>query len=79
MTNTTTTVVQEQPVSAVQPPQGVPAGGVWIEDKFCGPMSWLICVVTGCCCIKCMCPCDRRTVYVVNNTKYNQMGAIVTD
>lgn len=50
------------PQVPVQPPMGAPAGGTWIEDKYCGLISWVLCFVTGCCCIKCMCPCDTRNV-----------------
>lgn len=48
----------------VERPPGVPAGGVWVKEKYCGDISWVMLGLTCgvCCCIKCMCPCDSRTV-----------------
>ncbi|CAN0358373.1 unnamed protein product [Ectocarpus sp. 8 AP-2014] len=80
------TAAQDAGVTTTQPtgvagPQGAPAGGLWVEEKYRGTMSCVACLAVPLCgmCIMCCCPIDKRTVYVVNNVKYNQMGAIVTN
>ena len=42
--------------NAIPPPGGAP-GGRWTTDKYMGPFSWIIGLVTCCClCFMCMCP-----------------------
>ena len=39
------------------PPPGGALGGRWTTDKYMGPFSWIIGLVTCCClCFMCMCP-----------------------
>lgn len=56
-------VVQQQP-AAVHAPPGAPLGGFWVEERYCGIITWavtLFCLCTvGVC--TCCCPCDKRTV-----------------
>lgn len=57
----------------VQNPPGAPIGGHWVDDKYCGGLTWAI----GCCLLPCIvcCPVDSRTVYVApNGRKYDQSG-----
>lgn len=69
-----TVVVVQQ---GAAPPPGAPPGGVWIQEKYCGLITWLVAIfVCGC---VCCCPCDDRTVYQVGGVRYNQYGAIVAD
>ncbi|CAM9328855.1 unnamed protein product [Hapterophycus canaliculatus] len=69
-----TTTIQQQPqIGGPQPPPGAPPGGIWVQENYCGGVSWLI-GIFGCVCIAC-CPVDSRTVYTVQGSKYNMMGA----
>ncbi|CAN0195745.1 unnamed protein product [Ascophyllum nodosum] len=74
-------VAQPQPTVIVvqsragHPPAGVPEGGMWIEEKYCGSATWIIGLLIVPCVF--LCPLDTRTVYVVNGVKYNPFGAVV--
>ena len=68
-----TIVVQQQVGRA--PPRGAPAGGIWCQRPFCGPITILIAIFL-CPCV-CCCPCDKREVYVVNGVEYLPSGAVV--
>ena len=64
-------------------PPGAPIGGQWIQEKYCGTITWLV-VILGYFLIACYsllflnCPLDERTVYIApNGAKYNQMGIMV--
>ena len=54
-----------QPIQQQQPQEMQQQGGVqqvyrpYEEEKYCGVISWIICLFTGFCCIAC-CPCDKR-------------------
>ena len=49
-------VVIQSNHNAIPPPGGAP-GGRWTTDKYMGPFSWIIGLVTCCClCFMCMCP-----------------------
>ncbi|CAM9553572.1 unnamed protein product [Scytosiphon promiscuus] len=77
--------VQQQPgqpstVVVLQPglsgvPHNAPQGGVWIQEKYCGIITWLVGIFMFPC--VCCCPCDDRPIYIVNGTRYNKYGAIV--
>lgn len=41
-------------------PQGAPQGGRWIQEKYCGLITWLVGLFIFPC--VCCCPCDDRTV-----------------
>ena len=70
------TLVMQSPYNNIPP--GVPAGGCYRMENYCGPITWIIgCFV--CCCV-CCCPCDQREVYVTpNGQKYSRNGAPVDD
>lgn len=57
-------------------PPGVAAGGQWIQEKYCGPITWVIglCLFWPVVC----CPCDNRMVYMMNGVKYNMQGHVVS-
>ena len=67
-----TIVVQQQVGRA--PPRGAPAGGVWCQRPFCGPITILIAIFLVPCI--CCCPCDRQEMYVVNGVEYLPSGAV---
>ena len=67
-----TIVVQQQVGRA--PPRGAPAGGVWCQRPFCGPITILIAIFLVPC--VCCCPCDQREMYVVNGVEYLPSGAV---
>ncbi|CAM9869842.1 unnamed protein product [Ectocarpus sp. 4 AP-2014] len=73
------TAQPEATVTTVQPPPGAPPGGKWIEDNYSGALSCLACLFIPAfgMCILCCCPIDSRTVYVVDQKKYNQLGNIL--
>ncbi|CAN0127245.1 unnamed protein product [Ectocarpus sp. 12 AP-2014] len=50
------------------PPPGAPAGGEWVQEKYCGCCE--SCAKLICCCLFCYTPFDSRTVYVVEGKKY---------
>ncbi|CAN0405895.1 unnamed protein product, partial [Ascophyllum nodosum] len=60
------------------PPPGVPADGKWVEERYCGLITWLVAVSTGLVCSYC-CPCDRRTVWISDGVKFNEKGAVTDD
>ena len=68
------TIVVQQ-VAGRAPPRGAPAGGIWCQRPFCGPITILIAIFL-CPCV-CCCPCDKREVYVVNGVEYLPSGAVV--
>ena len=68
-----TIVVQQQIGRA--PPRGAPAGGVWCQRPFCGPITILIAIFLWP--YVCCCPCDQREVYEVNGVEYLPSGAVV--
>ena len=68
------TVIMQQ-VAGRAPPRGAPAGGIWCQRPFCGPITILIAIFL-CPCV-CCCPCDKREVYVVNGVEYLPSGAVV--
>ena len=41
-------------------PQGAPQGGQWIQEKYCGLITWLVGIFIFPC--VCCCPCDDRLV-----------------
>lgn len=47
-------------VAGSAPPSGAPAGGQWIQEKYCGLATVLVGVFLLPC--VCCCPCDDRTV-----------------
>ena len=53
--------------NAIPPPGGAP-GGRWTTDKYMGPFSWIIGLVTCCClCFMCMCPASLEELrYVIH-------------
>ena len=59
-------VAQPQPTVIVvqsragHPPAGVPEGGMWIEEKYCGSATWIIGLLIVPCVF--LCPLDTRTV-----------------
>ncbi|CAM9912928.1 unnamed protein product [Ectocarpus sp. 8 AP-2014] len=55
------------------PPPGAPAGGEWVEEKYCGCCE--SCVKLMCCCLFCYTPFDSRMVYVVGGKKYKAAAA----
>ena len=67
------TVVIQQ-VAGRAPPRGAPAGGVWCQRPFCGPITILIAIFLVPC--VCCCPCDQREMYVVNGVEYLPSGAV---
>eukprot|EP00752_Nemacystus_decipiens_P006182 g5579.t1 len=69
------TVVVMQPGPGGSAPQGAPQGGQWVQEKYCGLITWLVGIFIFPC--VCCCPCDDRVVYLVNGTRYNSFGAIV--
>ena len=68
------TVIMQQ-VAGRAPPRGAPAGGVWCQRPFCGPITILVAIFLVPC--VCCCPCDQREVYVVNGVEYLPSGAVV--
>ena len=68
-----TTVVQQ--VAGRAPPRCAPAGGIWCQRPFCGPITILVAIFLVPC--VCCCPCDQREVYVVNGVEYLPSGAVV--
>ena len=57
-------------------PPGAPPGGQMVEIKYCGMISWLICLVFFCPCAQC-CPCDKKELYKAPNGQlYTATGAI---
>ncbi|CAM9726562.1 unnamed protein product [Scytosiphon promiscuus] len=80
----TTAVVRQQPTQVfvmpsggLMPPPGAPAGGSWIEEKYCGGISWVIAGCLCCWCIGC-CPVDTRKVYMAGGKKYNMKGGKIS-
>ncbi|CAM9935079.1 unnamed protein product [Ascophyllum nodosum] len=69
----TTVIVQSQ--AGPPPPAGVPEGGMWIQENYCGAATWIVGILI--CPWVCFCPFDTRTVYVVNGVRYNHFGAMV--
>ena len=71
-------VASAGPVGGVNAPPGVPPGGYYKMEKYCGPVTWCIgCFVFAC---VCCCPCDDREVYIApNGAKYTRNGAAVSD
>ena len=67
------TIVVQQ-VAGRAPPRGAPAGGVWCQRPFCGPITILIAIFLVPC--VCCCPCDQREMYVVNGVEYLPSGAV---
>ena len=68
-------VVMAQPVGAIgmAPPLGAPPGGMWVQDSYCGPVTFLIGFFVFC--FVCCCPCDKRLVYQApSGEKYNKDG-----
>ena len=56
------------------PPPGAPPGGEWKNEKYCGCISCLACMVCGCLVLLCG-PYDERTVYVLTDgKKYKEDG-----
>lgn len=41
-------------------PQGAPQGGQWVQEKYCGLITWLVGIFIFPC--VCCCPCDDRLV-----------------
>ena len=68
------TVIMQQ-VAGRAPPRGAPAGGIWCQRPFCGPITILVAIFLVPC--VCCCPCDQREVYVVNGVEYLPSGAVV--
>eukprot|EP00904_Undaria_pinnatifida_P005223 jgi/Undpi1/1830/HiC_scaffold_12.g05217.m1 len=66
-----------EPTPIMAPP-GAPTMGMWVEDRYCGLTTWIVAIVGGLPCSY-FCPCDRRTVWVSGNVKYNEKGAVVDD
>mmetsp|Transcript_6251 Transcript_6251/g.18491 ORF Transcript_6251/g.18491 Transcript_6251/m.18491 type:complete len:87 (+) Transcript_6251:118-378(+) len=67
-------VVTTQVVADTSVPPGAPPGGTWVEEKYCGPMSWCVgCLL--CWCVVC-CPFDTRQVYQApDGKKITKSGA----
>ena len=63
-----------QQVAGRAPPRGAPAGGIWCQRPFCGPITILIAIFLVPC--VCCCPCDQREMYVVNGVEYLPSGAV---
>ena len=64
--------VAAMPAGARPPPQGLPAGGVYTEKPYCGPLTWgisILCAGNGVCLCAPFCPCDRRVAYVTPDTR----------
>ena len=61
-------------VAGRAPPRGAPAGGLWCQRPFCGPITILIAIFLVPC--VCCCPCDQREMYVVNGVEYMPSGAV---
>eukprot|EP00903_Cladosiphon_okamuranus_P016368 g15095.t1 len=70
-----TVVVMQAGPAGGNAPQGAPQGGQWIQEQYCGLITWLVGIFIFPC--VCCCPCDSRLVYLVNGTRYNSFGAIV--
>ena len=67
------TIVVQQ-VAGRAPPRGAPAGGIWCQRPFCGPITILIALFLWP--YVCCCPCDQREVYEVNGVEYLPSGAV---
>lgn len=55
----------------VQPlvaPPGAPTLGMYVEDRYCGLVTWIVATVGAFPCA-CFCPCDRRTVWLAGDLK----------
>lgn len=59
-------------------PPGAPTLGMYVEDRYCGLVTWIVATVGAFPCA-CFCPCDRRTVWLAGDLKYNEKGAVVDD
>ncbi|CAN0104145.1 unnamed protein product [Ascophyllum nodosum] len=69
-------VVVDQPrVSRVTPPPGAPEGGRWVVENHCGLITWMVGIFVFW--FVCCCPCDERSVYIVEGVRYNSHGAVV--
>ncbi|GMH77625.1 hypothetical protein TL16_g09898 [Triparma laevis f. inornata] len=69
-------VVPTAVATAPYVPPGAPAGGQMVEIKYCGALSWCICIFTCISCVGC-CPCDQKELYrAPNGQLYTKSGAI---
>lgn len=55
-------------------PPGAPTTGMYVEDRYCGLISWIVATVGGFPCA-CFCPCDRRTVWIAGDVKVGVTSA----
>lgn len=63
------------PVMTVPP--NAPPGGRWIQDNYCGGISWVIGILLLPCIV--LCPVDKRDVYMApDGRKYTPQGVQVT-
>ena len=67
-------------MTEVTAPAGAPEGGKYVEIKYCGVISWVIVLLSGCCCLVPMCPCDKKDYYIApDGSLWTRNGASASE
>ena len=59
---------------------GITEGGTWENERACGPISWIMCVLFSPLALICCGPFDVRKVYTAGDgTKYDDCGKLMDE